>query len=83
MSTNHSRKPLSGIIAPQQKSTTPFQQQGNILDVRTRKVVQTDFEDVEDDMGRYNAELGQIRQEDNILGDIIRVQLQVLGATNK
>ena len=58
---HHLREGFVGDVASEQISTTPFQQPRDILDVGTSEVVQTAFEHVQNQMGRHDPGLREVR----------------------
>lgn len=66
----HCRKSLMSFFASQQKAAASFQEQCKILDVRSREIIQADFEDVQDEMRRDDTEFGQVRQIHDVLENI-------------
>ena len=63
----HGAEALSRVLTPQQKSPATFQEESNILNICPRKVVQTDFEHVQNDVRRHHMEFCQVREENDIL----------------
>jgi len=65
--TYHSFEPRPGLITPQQESSTPLQQQSDIVNINAQEIVQADFEHVEDKVRRDHTELGEHRNESQVL----------------
>ena len=63
---DHLTERLARILAPQEEPAAALEQHGEVLHIRAREVVKADFEHVQDDMWRDDAELGQVGQEGDV-----------------
>lgn len=63
----HLRKSLFGLVVSEQETTTAFEEHGDIIDIGAGEVVETDLEDVEDEVRRDDFELGEGGEEGDIL----------------
>lgn len=63
----HTRERLMCILIAQQIPPTSFKEHGQIIDISPGKVVQANLEHMQNNMGRYHAELCKISEERNVL----------------
>ena len=64
---DHFAERLPRLLASQQESATALEQHGNILDVCTGKIIEADFEHVQDDVWWDDFEFRQVCQERDVL----------------
>lgn len=58
---------LARSLAPQQEPPATLEHGTEVVDVRAGKIVEKDFEDVEDRMDGGDAELGELGEEAEVL----------------
>lgn len=63
----HRREPLLGLLVSEKEAPAALEKEGDVVEVRTREVIQADFEDVKDEMRGNNFELGEVGEEGNVL----------------